>query len=210
MPTALHYPPHRLRVHLPQHFITTFCSCGEFSYHRDYILRHQRTMNCYQSHLYDVDEASYPRFFRLIRPLVSDPVRLERLSLGFPAPRPITPGPVIKLPGYKPPPSASHQSSKTPSLFRSFPRVILQRVETNPRKRSLSPARSTDRKRRWLSSSPHRSTIAKNLREAELRARDLEKKIQRLTPRIAVATSKLQALHESIVQLRREDKEYSK
>jgi len=34
--------PRRLRVHLPQHFITTFCPCGECSYHRDYILRHQR------------------------------------------------------------------------------------------------------------------------------------------------------------------------
>lgn len=42
--------PRRLRVHLPQHFITTFCPCGELSYHMDYILCHQRTMNCYQGH----------------------------------------------------------------------------------------------------------------------------------------------------------------
>jgi len=26
------------RVHIPQHFITIFCFCGEYSYHRDYIL----------------------------------------------------------------------------------------------------------------------------------------------------------------------------
>jgi len=36
----------RLPVHVPQHYITTFCPCGEFSYHRDYVLRHQRTMAC--------------------------------------------------------------------------------------------------------------------------------------------------------------------
>jgi len=32
--------PPRFSVHIPQHFITTFCPCGEYSYHRDYILRH--------------------------------------------------------------------------------------------------------------------------------------------------------------------------
>jgi len=33
--------PRRLRDHGPQNYITTFCPCGEYSYHRDYILRHQ-------------------------------------------------------------------------------------------------------------------------------------------------------------------------
>jgi len=32
--------PRHLRVHLPQHFITNFCPCGEHSYHRNYILCH--------------------------------------------------------------------------------------------------------------------------------------------------------------------------
>jgi len=50
----------RLQVHVPQHFVTTFCPCGEFSYHRDYILRHQRTMGCYTGNLYDVDEHLFP------------------------------------------------------------------------------------------------------------------------------------------------------
>jgi len=40
--------PQKLNVHMPQHFVTTFCPCGDFSYHRNYILRHQRTMGCYQ------------------------------------------------------------------------------------------------------------------------------------------------------------------
>jgi len=90
--------PRRLRVHLPQHYITTFCPCGEYSYHRDYILRHQRTMTCYTGHLYDVDEASYSTFLALIRPLITDPSRHERLAQGFPPPRAITQGPVPKPP----------------------------------------------------------------------------------------------------------------
>jgi len=93
--------PRRLRVHVPQHFITTFCPCGEYSYHRDYILRHQRTMNCHTEHLYDVDEASFPKFLGLIKPFISDSVRYKRLSQGFPAPRAITHGPVPKPPGYR-------------------------------------------------------------------------------------------------------------
>jgi len=52
--------PRRLRVYIPQHFITTFCPCGEYSYHRDYILRHQRTIECHTRHLYDVDETYFP------------------------------------------------------------------------------------------------------------------------------------------------------
>jgi len=76
-----HFTTHRrLRVHLPQHFVTTFCPCGEYSYHRDYILRHQRTMNCFPGSPYDVDEDSYPTFLDVIRLFVTDPDRLERLT----------------------------------------------------------------------------------------------------------------------------------
>jgi len=89
--------PRRLRVHVPQHFIMTFCLCGEYSYHRDYILRHQRTMNCHTRHLFDVDEISFPTFLELIKPFISDPVRHERLSQGFPAPRAITHGAAPRL-----------------------------------------------------------------------------------------------------------------
>jgi len=76
----------RLRVHVPQHFITTFCPCGEFSYHRDYILHHQRTMACYVGHLYDVDEHLFPTFLNIIKPCISDPSRYARLLQGFPSP----------------------------------------------------------------------------------------------------------------------------
>jgi len=107
--------PRRLRVHVSQHFITTFCPCGEYSYHREYILRHQRTMECHPRYLYDVDELSFPTFLGLIKPLISDPVRYERLFHGFPAPRAVTQGPITKPPGYKkptsPPPPRPHRPS---------------------------------------------------------------------------------------------------
>ena len=142
--------PRRLRVHLPQHFITTFCPCGELSYHMDYILCHQRTMNCYQGHLYDVDEASYHKFLRLIQPLIT--VHFERFSQGFPTLRHITLGLVIKPPGYRRS-HTSHSSSEPSSRPRTLLRVILQRIDTQPQKRSPSPLLPTDRKRRWQSSS---------------------------------------------------------
>jgi len=70
--------PH-LKVHMPQHCITTFCPCGEYSCNRDYILRHQRTMNCHVGHLFDVDEPTFPEFSNVIRLLVKDlPVCLTR------------------------------------------------------------------------------------------------------------------------------------
>jgi len=68
-----HFSSHRrLRVLVPQHFVTTFCPCGEFSYHRDYILRHQRTMGCHIGHLYDVDRRGFPTFLNLIRHFITD------------------------------------------------------------------------------------------------------------------------------------------
>jgi len=93
--------PRRLRVHIPQHFITTFCPCGEYSYHRDYILHHQRTMECHAGHLYDVDKLSFPTFLGLIKSFISDPARYKWLSQEFPAPRAITQGPCPKPPGFR-------------------------------------------------------------------------------------------------------------
>jgi len=114
--------PRRLRVHIPQHFITTFCPCGEYSYHRDYVLRHQRTMNCFTGHIFDVDELSYPRFLELIQPFVQDPSKLERLLQRFPVSRAITQRPVLKPPSY--------QKPRPPTLPSSLPRIVLQRVDS--------------------------------------------------------------------------------
>jgi len=91
----------RLRVHAPQHYITTFCPCGEFSYHRDYVLRHQRTMPCYTGQLYDVDEHLFPTFLNTIKPCISDLSRYTQLLQGFPSPWEITQGPCPAPRGHK-------------------------------------------------------------------------------------------------------------
>jgi len=57
---------HRLRVHLPQHYVTTFCACGEFSYNQDYVLRHKWTMKCNIEYLFEVDAVTFPEFFKII------------------------------------------------------------------------------------------------------------------------------------------------
>jgi len=120
----------RLRVHIPQHFLTTFCPCGEYSYHRDYILRHQCTMECHSGHLFDVDRHYFPTFLNLIKPFISDLSRYERLKQEFPSPRPITHGPYSKPPGYRKH-SESQLSPPAQMIPRpaSLPRVVLQRVE---------------------------------------------------------------------------------
>jgi len=59
------------------------------------------------------------------------------------------------------------------------------------------------RKRRWPSSSPNRhSAPARNLGEAEERIRELEKEVQRLTPRISAAASELRALSASVARMK--------
>jgi len=55
-------------------------------------------MECHSGHLYDVNKLSFPTFLGLSKPFISDPVRYERLSQGFPAPRAVTHGPVTKPP----------------------------------------------------------------------------------------------------------------
>jgi len=92
-----HFSSHRrLRVHVPQHFLTTFCPRGEYSYHRDYILRHQRIMKCHTGHLFDVDRHNFVTFLSIIKPFVTDPACYDRLKQGFPSPRPITSGPCTR------------------------------------------------------------------------------------------------------------------
>jgi len=109
--------PRRLRVHVPQHFITTFCPCGEYSYHRDYILCHQCIMECYTGHLYDVDEPYFLAFLNILKPCISDSSRYEQLLQGFPSPRAIIQGPCPAPPGYKknnkPHPSPLRQDSSS-------------------------------------------------------------------------------------------------
>jgi len=203
--------PRRLRVHVPQHFITTFCPCGEFSYHRDYILRHQRTMACYTGHLYDVDEPLFPTFLNIIKPCISDPIRYERLLQGFPSPRAITQGPCPAPPGYKKNlKSRPSPPVKTVPRPKTMPRVVLQRIEIP--QEQLSPSSSPprpSRKRRWHSPSPtsRHSLGARNLREVEARMCELEKEIHVLSPRITTAASELQALRKSVSRLKREQRD---
>jgi len=77
----------RLRVHAPQHFLNVFCPCGEYSYQRDYVLRHQRISRCHTG--YTFDGATFPEFRDLVMPHVADPRRRAVLAQGFPACRPI-------------------------------------------------------------------------------------------------------------------------
>jgi len=200
----------RLRVHVPQHFITTLCSCGEFSYHRDYILRHQHTMGCHVGHLHDVDGHNFPTFLNLIKPFITDLPRLERLKQGFPSPRLITYRLCPRPPKYKkparPPSSPPAQTIPRPT---TLPRVVLHRIEVPRKRRSPSPVSSQpSNKRRWHSSSPNQhSTAARNLKEVELRIHDLENEMKRLTPRVAAAASELKALRASVTLLKRGDKD---
>jgi len=159
--------PRRLRVHISQHFITTFCPCGEYSYHRDYILRHQRTMECHTGHLYDVDRPYFPAFLNIIKPFISDPNRYERLQQGFPPPRAITLGPCPPPPGYKKP-SKPHPSPPAQTVPRpmTVPKVVLQQIEIPQGRRSLSPTSPRpSRKRRWLSHPPAVIPLAQEISE---------------------------------------------
>jgi len=104
--------PRRLRVHIPQNYITTFCCCGAYSYHRDFILRHQRTMECHTGHLYDVDKHYFSTFLNIIKPFISDPNRYERLRQEFPSPAPLHMDPVPSL-----------QDLKTPKASPVIPRT---------------------------------------------------------------------------------------
>jgi len=201
-----HFSSHRrLRVHIPQHYLTTFCPCGEYSYHRDYILRHQRIMKCHTGHIFDVDQHNYTFFLSLIKPFIKDPARYERLQQGFPSPRPITSGPCTQPTWYKESPKASKPSSPPTLPPRSIPRVLLQRIDV-PRKRGSPspPPQQLAPKWRWLSSSPNRHSLpARNLKEVETRICELEQEVLRLAPRVTAVNSELQALRSSVATLKR-------
>jgi len=78
----------RLRIHVQQHYVNSFCPCGEFSFQRDYVLKHQRIGRCHTGRIFDVDADNYLEFRDLILPHISDPKKRELLSQGFPACRP--------------------------------------------------------------------------------------------------------------------------
>jgi len=201
----------RLRVHIPQHYITTVCPCGEFSYHRDYVLRYQRTMACYTGYLYDVDEHLFPTFLSIIRPCITDHSRYARLLQGFPSLREITQG---LCPAHRGPKKASKVPSsplaQTVPRPTTLPRVVLQRIEVPHEQNSLSssPLRPS-RKRRWQSPSPTRrhSLSARNLQEVEACMNELEKEIHTLASKITAASSELQALRKSVGRLKREQRD---
>jgi len=202
-----HFSSHRrLRVHIPQHFLTTFCPCGEYSYHRDYILRHQRIMKCHTGHLFDVDRHNFITFLSIIKPFIMDPAHYDRLKQEFPSPRPITSGPCTRPTGYKESSKSLTLSSSQPVLPpKSLPRVLLQRVDVPQKRRSPSPIpHQPTAKRRWLSSSPRRHSLpARNLKEVETRIHELEQEVLRLTPRVTAVTLELQALRNSVATLKR-------
>jgi len=202
------FTTHRcLRVHVPQHYITTFCPCGEFSYHRDYILCHQRTTG----NLYDVDEHLFPTFLNIIKPCISDPSRYTRLLQGFPPPREITQGPCPAPHGHKKSPKARPSPPvQTVPRPKTLSRVVLQRIEI-PQEQlflSSSPSRPS-RKRRWHSPSPtsRHSLSARNLRKVETRMNELEREIHILASKITAAASELQALRKSVSRLKREPRD---
>jgi len=196
-----------LRVHVPQHYITTFCPCGEFSYHRNYILCHQRTTG----NLYDVDEHLFPTFLNIIKPCISDPSRYTRLLQGFPPPREITQGPCPAPHGHKKSPKARPSPPvQTVPRPKTLSRVVLQRIEI-PQEQlflSSSPSRPS-RKRRWHSPSPtsRHSLSARNLRKVETRMNELEREIHILASKITAAASELQALRKSVSRLKREPRD---
>jgi len=210
MPTAVHYPSPYLGPRA-QHYITTFCPCGEFSHHRDYVLRHQRTMACYTGHLYDVDEHLFPTFLNIIKPCISDLSRYTRLLQGFPSPREITQGPCPAPRGHKKnlntPSSPPVQTVPHP---KTLPCVVLRRIEIPQEQLSLSSSPPCPfRKRRWHSPSPtsRHSLGARNLREVETRMSELEREIHTLAPKITAAASKLQALRKSVSRLKRKPRD---
>jgi len=73
----------------PTALINVFCPCGEYSYQRDYVLRHQRISRFHTGHVFAVDQATFPEFRDLILPHSSDPHKRATLGQGFPPCRPI-------------------------------------------------------------------------------------------------------------------------
>lgn len=111
VPADLYNTPSLTWTHAAVPYFTTFCACDEFSYDRDCVLRHQRTLKCNVGYLFEVDAATFPKFFEVIRPLVKDPGKLAQLSKGFPAPRAITAGPL---------PNVANRSSSSQPPHSSF------------------------------------------------------------------------------------------
>lgn len=92
----------------------------------DYSLRHQRTMECIQGHLFNVDEPTLHKFFHNIKPLVQDPSKLACLFNGFPTPQLIMEG---LLPS--PPRPGKMKKATAVSLPHQPHWVMLLQLDTN-------------------------------------------------------------------------------
>lgn len=89
----------RLWVHVPQHFTITYCPCGEYSYQRDYVLKHQRIDRCHTGRIFEVDSQTFPEFRDLILPHVREARKRSLLQRGFPSCRPALEDKNIQHPG---------------------------------------------------------------------------------------------------------------
>jgi len=63
----------RLRIHVQQHYVNSFCPCGEFSFQCDYVLKHQRIARCHTGRIFDVDLDNYPSFGISLCPILATP-----------------------------------------------------------------------------------------------------------------------------------------
>jgi len=163
-----------LRVHTPQHFINVFCPCGEYSYQRDYVLRHQRISRCYTGHVFAVDQATFPEFRDLILPHMGDPHKRATLSQGFP--------PCRTIQKEDEEPTAASQPAATQPL-----RVVLARVGAGARTdtSALGPRPSTaDRRRPERSSSRSRPQLEDEVRHLRRRLARCEADLTQLQRRI--------------------------
>jgi len=123
----------RLRVHVPQHYTNVFCPCGEFSFQRDYVLRHQRIARCHTGQTFVVDAETFPEFRDLVLPHVGDPHKRAILAQGFPACRPTQEG-------------ADEATNPVDQPATTQPlRVVLARVDNT---RPPTPQNTTHKRRR--------------------------------------------------------------
>jgi len=66
-----------------------FCSCGEFSYLRNYVLHHQYIAHYHTDQTFVVDGITFMEFRNLILPHVGGPNTRAALALGFLACHPL-------------------------------------------------------------------------------------------------------------------------
>jgi len=128
-------------VHAPQHYTNLFCPCGEYSFQRDYISRHQRIARCHTGRTFVADAATFPEFRDLITPHVGKPRKRTVLARGFPACQ------LVREASDREDPPAADQPVATQPLW-----VVLDRVDNR------RPDIATARRRPHSTNSPARPT----------------------------------------------------